>query len=284
MKNILAFDTSLQGFSLGVYNIQTQDSYCVIRPRMRGQAEQLIPQIQHMLSLQKKSFNDIDLVATTSGPGSFTGLRVGLSVAKSLKTSLLNQVISINTHEALAAQFLYNISYNSSKTTPNHILVITETQRQDFYMRHFTQDSIQSLYNAPATQSLTKDDIAAFIHNISTLTPKSKKRSADMHDTNIHLIGDGVPRFIKESESSINPPFGNSPSSNIPVNIIQHDGYDLIDPRIFAQYAFDLVQSMPKNINMAECKMDNPLYNLSPIYLRDADISKPKKTYRKLQS
>lgn len=47
----------------------------------RGQAERLIPMVRDVLKQADASFADIDVVAVTTGPGSFTGVRVGLAAA-----------------------------------------------------------------------------------------------------------------------------------------------------------------------------------------------------------
>lgn len=65
-------------------------------------SERLLPEIDHLLSISRLSINDIDLFAITKGPGSFTGLRVGMSTVKGLAFATEKPVVTVSTLEALA--------------------------------------------------------------------------------------------------------------------------------------------------------------------------------------
>ncbi|MEM5709777.1 tRNA (adenosine(37)-N6)-threonylcarbamoyltransferase complex dimerization subunit type 1 TsaB, partial [Elizabethkingia meningoseptica] len=51
-------------------------------PMARGHAERLIPLIGEVLAEAGAAYADLDLVAVTVGPGTFTGMRVGLAAAR----------------------------------------------------------------------------------------------------------------------------------------------------------------------------------------------------------
>jgi tRNA threonylcarbamoyladenosine biosynthesis protein TsaB len=81
---ILALDTSTEGCSVAVY-----DPASGVRAEQtwhagRDQTAQLLPTVQHLLSVINRSLGDVRSVAVALGPGSFTGLRVGLATAKGL--------------------------------------------------------------------------------------------------------------------------------------------------------------------------------------------------------
>ena len=65
-------------------------------------AEKLHPFIQQVMQEAKLSFNDIDAVAVSKGPGSYTGLRIGVSAAKGLCFAFDKPLISIETLQSLA--------------------------------------------------------------------------------------------------------------------------------------------------------------------------------------
>ncbi|MDX9745855.1 MAG: tRNA (adenosine(37)-N6)-threonylcarbamoyltransferase complex dimerization subunit type 1 TsaB [Syntrophales bacterium] len=62
----------------------------------------LLPEIDKALNTLKLTLNDFDLFVATAGPGSFTGLRIGLSTLKGFALSLKKPLIGVSTLEALA--------------------------------------------------------------------------------------------------------------------------------------------------------------------------------------
>lgn len=98
---ILAFDgtakaatvcVSEDGKALGLYTIDNGLT----------QSELLLPMAEDLLSSLKLSFNDIELYATSVGPGSFTGVRIGVSLVKGLAFGKNIPCVSVSTIEALA--------------------------------------------------------------------------------------------------------------------------------------------------------------------------------------
>ena len=68
----------------------------------RGHGDTLLPQVDSLLTTAGLSVKDVDLFAACAGPGSFTGVRVGLSVATALAWAVSKPVTAINTLEVLA--------------------------------------------------------------------------------------------------------------------------------------------------------------------------------------
>lgn len=68
----------------------------------RGQAERLAPMVREIMDEAGIAFAALDRIAVTKGPGSFTGVRVGLSFARALALALGKQCIGVSTLEALA--------------------------------------------------------------------------------------------------------------------------------------------------------------------------------------
>src|SRR6266536_2270706 len=68
----------------------------------RGFSQVLFGEIEALLGRQGVALRDIDLFAAASGPGSFTGVRVGLSAVKGLAEVLGKRVVAVSNLEALA--------------------------------------------------------------------------------------------------------------------------------------------------------------------------------------
>lgn len=72
----------------------------------RTHSVKLLPEIQALLESNSLSPSMLDLIAVTAGPGSFTGLRIGASTAKTMARALDIPVVGVNTLDALCASEL----------------------------------------------------------------------------------------------------------------------------------------------------------------------------------
>ncbi|MDW7671260.1 MAG: tRNA (adenosine(37)-N6)-threonylcarbamoyltransferase complex dimerization subunit type 1 TsaB [Bacillota bacterium] len=70
----------------------------------KNHSEQLLPMVDQLLQLCDISLSAIDAFAVSLGPGSFTGIRIGVATVKGLAQALNKPVIGVNTLEALAWQ------------------------------------------------------------------------------------------------------------------------------------------------------------------------------------
>jgi len=97
---ILSFDTCIP---LG--SVALVDGYSVLSSSSwnapREHASRIFVEIERVLSLAGRTFDDVDLVVSTAGPGSFTGIRISLSAAKAL--SVKKKVVTVSTLEACSA-------------------------------------------------------------------------------------------------------------------------------------------------------------------------------------
>ncbi len=82
---VLAIDTALEACSVAV--LDTEESARARSrslPMVRGHAEALMPLIANVMSEARTEFAELDRIAVTVGPGSFTGLRVGVAAARGI--------------------------------------------------------------------------------------------------------------------------------------------------------------------------------------------------------
>jgi tRNA threonylcarbamoyladenosine biosynthesis protein TsaB len=71
-------------------------------PMTRGHQERLAPMVAELMAQADVAFSTVDRIAATVGPGSFTGLRVGLAFAKGLSVALDKPCIGVGSLQALA--------------------------------------------------------------------------------------------------------------------------------------------------------------------------------------
>src|SRR6476661_1256333 len=101
---ILAIDTALDACAAGVLDTDAgrliaQESQAM----KRGHAEALMPLIARVIKEAGIAFASFDRIAVTTGPGSFTGLRVGLSAARGIALAADKPVVGLSTLTAYAA-------------------------------------------------------------------------------------------------------------------------------------------------------------------------------------
>lgn len=100
---VLAIDTALSACSAALVRDGALVSL-IVEPMERGHAERLAPLVDELVREASVAFATIDRIAVTVGPGSFTGVRVGLSFARGLALALGKPCIGVSTLEALAGE------------------------------------------------------------------------------------------------------------------------------------------------------------------------------------
>jgi len=101
---VLAIDTALAACSAAV--LDTEHGGIVAAeslPMTRGHAEALMPLIARVMDQAGLAFTDLDRVAVTTGPGSFTGLRVGIAAARGIALATGKSAVGLSTLFAYAA-------------------------------------------------------------------------------------------------------------------------------------------------------------------------------------
>lgn len=115
-RHLLSFDCSGDFFSIALFtncDNQSSDSaahlvkiYVASEPHQHSEC--LVAIVHKILTDSHLAFDDIAMIATTTGPGSFTGIRVALAFAKMLKIALKIPVFGFNCCEVVAHQFRHH--------------------------------------------------------------------------------------------------------------------------------------------------------------------------------
>jgi tRNA threonylcarbamoyladenosine biosynthesis protein TsaB len=101
---VLAIDTALDACSAAV--LDTDRGAIVASeslPMSRGHAEAIMPLIARVMDAAQTEFSELDRIAVTTGPGSFTGLRVGIAAARGIALAAGRPAIGLTTLSGFAA-------------------------------------------------------------------------------------------------------------------------------------------------------------------------------------
>ena len=101
MVKILAFDVTLSACSVAVMNGDTVTGLHSPDPD-RNQAQMLVPLIQQVMEKAGLEYRELEGIGVTTGPGSFTGVRLGLATARGFGLALGIPVIGISTFDVIA--------------------------------------------------------------------------------------------------------------------------------------------------------------------------------------
>lgn len=100
---ILALDTCLNACAVAVVR-DGQVLSKAVEPMQRGHQERIAPMTAELMAAAGLTFADLDRIAVTVGPGSFTGLRIGLAFAKGLGVALDIPCAGVGVLDALGRQ------------------------------------------------------------------------------------------------------------------------------------------------------------------------------------
>ena len=150
---LLAVDTSGKNGSLALVRFKdptqareglewgTQSTFEVLElVALEGRmySAQLIPELQNALSRQNLKKSDIDAYVVASGPGSFTGLRVGISTVKALSEVLHKPIAAVSVLEAAARATAVN----------GHVIVALDAGRKQLFVGDYEFDPNFKVINA----------------------------------------------------------------------------------------------------------------------------------------
>jgi len=129
---VLAFDTSLARCSVALWRdgkiLAHRES-----PMERGHAEALMPMVNAVMDEAGLAYAALSRIGVTLGPGSFTGLRIGLAAAKGLSLGSGAPAFGVTTLEAVAKQA-------APDSGGRDIFVVLDTGRPEVFVQRFAPD------------------------------------------------------------------------------------------------------------------------------------------------
>ena len=128
---VLALDTSCAAASVAIYDAATHETLaCETREMAHGHAEALAPMVERALMDLDGGVATISRLAVCIGPGSFTGIRIGLAMARAMGLALGAPVVGISTLAAFASPLLVN-------TAPGVIVSTIDARHNQVYLQLF---------------------------------------------------------------------------------------------------------------------------------------------------
>ena len=145
-------------------------------------SQTLLPRLDAVVKMVELDLKDIDAIAVASGPGSFTGLRIGSSTAKGLGLALNKPIIEIPTVDGLA----YNVG-----ATDYIICPLMDAKRNQVYTGLYQ-------YMTGEFQVVKQQCAVALTDILDEINDKGKK---------VMFLGDGVPVYKEQIEEYVKVPY-----------------------------------------------------------------------------
>lgn len=187
---ILCLETSTAVCSVALVD---NSNVIALRESLDGQnhAEKITIFIDEVMKEANISYNELEAIAVSKGPGSYTGLRIGVSTAKGLCYAMEKPLIAIDTLAAMTEGFLDNNFNNDHdtniKSLPSSSIFcpMIDARRMEVYSAFFTED----MKKASDTEALIIDE-----SSFSDL-------KLNHH---LYLFGDGADKLISLFENEEN--------------------------------------------------------------------------------
>lgn len=149
---ILNIETSTKNCSVSIANKGEVIAIKELNNGNYSHAEVLHPYIEAVFKQANLSFNNLDAVAVSKGPGSYTGLRIGVSAAKGLCFAFDKPLISIDTLQSLA---------NAAKITEGVIVPMIDARRMEVYSAIY--DTNHSSLRGIEAEIIHKDSFVTYL-------------------------------------------------------------------------------------------------------------------------
>ncbi len=125
---------------------------------MHGQAEALLPLVDRAMREAGQMAAALDFVVATVGPGSFTGIRVGLAAARGIALATGARLLGVTSFDAVAVR-----AARHDLSEPRPLLVALESRREDFYVQFFDAHGDALREPAAIMPFLFREAVAAII-------------------------------------------------------------------------------------------------------------------------
>lgn len=140
--NILALDTSFSACSVASgrdLGMPSAVSAGLFEPMATGHAERLVPMISEVLSAAGLAIDDVDRIAVTNGPGSFTGTRIAISAARALALATGAETVTASSLWVMAerAARALRLQDRVGEAAMADLVIAVDARRGEVYAQRF---------------------------------------------------------------------------------------------------------------------------------------------------
>lgn len=193
---ILAIDTSGQNASVAVWEDGLTLAEFSIHAK-KTHSQTLLPMLEDVREKIELDMKEVDAIAVTSGPGSFTGLRIGSATAKGFGFALDKPVIPVPTLEGLA----YNLYGTDQVVCP-----LMDARRNQTYtgLYQFVRGEGEGNICEKYDMRVIKERCAVPVEEILAACNELGR--------SVMFLGDGVPVFREQIADQVTVPYGFAPA------------------------------------------------------------------------
>jgi tRNA threonylcarbamoyladenosine biosynthesis protein TsaB len=183
MPRALAIETSARVGSIAVVQ---DDRVLAEREFEHGlqHAAQIIPIIDSLTREQAWSPRDVEHIYISAGPGSFTGLRIGITLAKTMALATGLKLVAVPTASVLV---------ENAPADATHVILVLDAKRDQIFTARFERTATQA---SPLQEWVEREP--AHLDSLTAMLARSPRP--------VHLLGEGIPyheKFIPKGEASI---------------------------------------------------------------------------------
>ncbi len=151
---ILALDSCFDACSAALASKTGAILASVCEPMATGHAEQLVPMVNHIVAKAGLEFSDIDRIAVTYGPGTFTGTRIGVAAARAFALALDKELVGETSLAVMAEAISFEIASKDGggALDAQDILIATDARRDEVYCQLFEGSGVRA-YGPPCVTS-----------------------------------------------------------------------------------------------------------------------------------
>ncbi|MFM9904296.1 MAG: tRNA (adenosine(37)-N6)-threonylcarbamoyltransferase complex dimerization subunit type 1 TsaB [Pyrinomonadaceae bacterium] len=199
-RTILAIEAAVEGGSLSLLQNSREVANWIGTSGI-SKAEDLLFNIDRLLTENGVSRFDIDLIAVSAGPGSFTGIRIGLATAMGLRAGLNTEICSVSALTSIA----------NAVTKTNDVIVALPTGRNSICTQRFEKIENQAIaQNAP--QTIDQENFGEILraeNNVEIIIHGSLADDNDVAERHTNFgwnIANAVGRFCNDHPAQFDEP------------------------------------------------------------------------------